>query len=65
MSHVPKLLYSRRDSGAILSLSLRSIDYLLAAGALKFRKVGAKILIPYEELVRFASASHTSLSRRA
>ena len=36
-SFVEKLLYSRRDTADALSLSIRSVDYLITAGRLPTR----------------------------
>lgn len=49
----PKLLLSRKEAAYTLSVSLRSVDYLIAEGRLKTRKIRGRILIPYDELVRF------------
>ena len=51
---VEKLLYSRRDTAEALSLSIRSIDYLITTGRLTARRVGGKILIPASAVRRFA-----------
>jgi excisionase family DNA binding protein len=55
---VEKLLYSRRDTAEALSLSIRSIDYLITAGRLPARRVGGKILIPASAVRRFAREDH-------
>lgn len=51
---VPKLLYTRRDASVALSLSMRSIDYLIESGKLASRKIGARVLVPVEEVERVA-----------
>ncbi len=53
-----KLLVSRREAAGIVSLSIRSIDYLLANKQLPFRKIGARTMIPVSELQRFARMDH-------
>ena len=53
-----KLLVSRREAAAIVSLSIRSIDYLLARKQLPFRKIGTRTMIPVSELQRFARMDH-------
>ncbi len=59
MSHpVEKLLYSRRDAAEALSLSIRSVDYLITTGRLSTRRVGGKLLIPAGTLRRFAREDH-------
>ena len=55
---VEKLLYSRRDTAEALSLSIRSIDYLITTGRLPARRVGGKILIPVSAVRRFAREDH-------
>jgi hypothetical protein len=42
----------------MLSLPIRSIDYFMAAGVFKTRRVGRKVLIAYAELVKFAARDH-------
>jgi excisionase family DNA binding protein len=54
----PKLLFTRKEAGYSLGLSLRSISTLLKNGTLKFRKVGTRTLIPHQELVRFSKTDH-------
>jgi excisionase family DNA binding protein len=53
-----KLLVGREEAAVRLSLSVRSIDYLLADGQLKFRRIGGRVLIPISELERFARMDH-------
>jgi hypothetical protein len=55
---VQKLLYSRRDAAGALSLSVRSIDYLISTGRLPTRRVGGKILVPVADVRRFAKHDH-------
>lgn len=49
------ILLSRKQAAAFLSISLRSIDYLIGQGRLKTRRVGGRVLIPRHECERFAS----------
>jgi hypothetical protein len=53
-----KLLYDRKSAAYALSISTRSLDYLIAAKKFNTRRIGKKILIPHGELVRFARADH-------
>lgn len=53
-----RLLYDKKGAAFQLSLSVRTIEYLLAQGVLQFRRVGTKVLIPHSELVKFAKADH-------
>jgi hypothetical protein len=60
----PRLLYARKEVAyqlslsirAVVSLSIRAVDYLIAAGRLKTRKIGGRILVAHDELIRFARA---------
>ncbi|MGI4854424.1 MAG: helix-turn-helix domain-containing protein [Janthinobacterium lividum] len=56
-----KLLVSRADAAAALSISLRSLAYLIAHGRLKVRKIGGRTLIAMEDLKRFANRDHKDL----
>jgi len=57
-SNIEKLLYSRQDAAVALSVSLRSIDYLISDGKLTARRIGRKTLIPVTEIRRFARGDH-------
>lgn len=54
----PRLLYDRKNAARQLSISLRSLDYLIAARKFNTRRIGKKVLIPHGELVRFARGDH-------
>jgi excisionase family DNA binding protein len=49
-----KLLLTRNEAAAVLNLSTRSIDYLLAEGRLPSRKFGKRRLIPRDAVERIA-----------
>ena len=51
----PRLLYSRREASYMRSESLRSIDYKLASGHLRFIRQGGRVKISYSELLRQAA----------
>lgn len=53
-----RLLYDRKTAAKMLSISLRSLAYLLSRGEIHFRRIGAKTLIPHSELVSFARGHH-------
>lgn len=53
-----RLLYDRKEAARQLSISVRSLDYLIAAKKLDTRRIGKKVLIPHGELVRFAKGNH-------
>jgi len=54
----PQLLYDRKGAARQLSISVRSLDYLVANRKLSTRRIGKKVLIPYGELKRFAQGNH-------
>jgi len=55
-----KLLLSREAAAAVLSISRRSLDYLIANKAISVRRIGSRVLIPVKDLQRFARAYHPS-----
>ena len=52
---LPRLLYSRKDAAHMLSESLRSIDYKLAQGTLRYIRQGGRVKITHAELLRQAA----------
>jgi hypothetical protein len=62
---VEKLLYSRKGAAEALSLSVRSVDYLITSGRLACKRVGGKILIPAGAVRRFAREDHPEHVRSA
>ncbi len=53
-----RMLYDRKTAALQLSISVRSLDYLIAGKQLATRRIGKKVLVPYRELVRYARADH-------
>ena len=53
-----KLLVSRREAAARLSISQRAVDYLIANKVLRIRRIGSRVLIPAHDLRRFANVDH-------
>lgn len=49
-----RLLYSRKDAAALLSISVRRLDYLIEQGSLKPCRIGRKVTIPAKQLADFA-----------
>jgi hypothetical protein len=60
---VAKILYSRKESAFALSISVRSLDIALAAGQMKYRRIGRRVLIAAEELSRYARRDHANLTQ--
>ncbi len=54
-----RFLVDRRRAAQYLSLSQRSLDYLVANKQLSVRRIGGRVLIPLQELKRFARADHS------
>ena len=53
-----KLLVSRDEAAQLLSISRRSLDYLVANRRLATRRIGSRVLIPMADLRRFARGDH-------
>ena len=53
-----RLLVGREDAAAMLSISPRAVDYLVASKRLQSRRIGARVLIPVSELRRFSRDDH-------
>jgi excisionase family DNA binding protein len=49
------IAFSRREAADALRVSLRTLDYLLAQGKLRCRRIGRRIVIPRVELERLLS----------
>ena len=64
MHPVEKLTVNRFEAAEMLSISLRTLDYLLACGELRARRVGRRVLIPREELQRFLRRDHELSDKR-
>jgi excisionase family DNA binding protein len=46
------LAFSRREAADALRVSLRTVDYLIAQGKLRGRRIGRRVVIPKTELER-------------
>ncbi len=53
-----RILYDRKAAALQLSISVRSLDYLIAGKRIGTRRIGKKVLIPRSELTRFARSDH-------
>jgi hypothetical protein len=54
----PRLLYDRKGAATQLSISIRSLDYLIATRKLATRRLGKKVMVSHGTLVQFARADH-------
>ncbi len=46
------LAFSRREAADALRVSLRTLDYLLAQGKLRGRRIGRRVVIPRTEILK-------------
>jgi hypothetical protein len=53
-----RLLYTRQEAARQLSISVRAVDYYIAAKELDTRRIGRRVLVTHASLVRFASGNH-------
>jgi excisionase family DNA binding protein len=53
-----RLLVGRREAAIMLSISQRSLDYLIANKQLTTRRIGTRVLIALTDLQRYARADH-------
>jgi hypothetical protein len=53
-----RLLYDRKEAARQLSVSVRSLDYIIAAKGLDTRRIGRKVLVTRASLMRYASGNH-------
>lgn len=58
-----RLLYDRKEAARQLSISVRSLDYIIAAKKLDTRRIGRKVLVTHASLVRYASGNHHTVKR--
>jgi excisionase family DNA binding protein len=55
---IEKLLVSQEEAAQLLSISKRSVEYLVASRQLSTRRIGTRALIPIEDVRRFARSDH-------
>lgn len=60
-----RLLYDRKEAARQLSISIRSLDYIIAAKELDTRRIGRKVLVTHASLVRYASGNHYTVRRES
>jgi hypothetical protein len=53
-----RLLYDRREAARQLSVSVRTIDYLISGRQLDTRRIGRKVLVTHASLVLYARGNH-------
>jgi Helix-turn-helix domain len=58
---VDKLLFSRKEAAALLSISVRRLDYLIEQSVFKPCRIGRKVTIPAKQLIKFAAGDWPQL----
>jgi excisionase family DNA binding protein len=48
------ILLSRKDAARILSVGRGKLDELISDGTIRVRRIGRRVLVPRDELQRFA-----------
>jgi hypothetical protein len=59
----PILLFSLRDSSRMLSISVRSLQTLIATKQILVRRIGRRVLIHRKELESFARRDHVTFQK--
>jgi excisionase family DNA binding protein len=54
------IFMTRDETARALRLSLRTVDSLIGHGEIAIRRIGRRVLIPTDEVKRFATALHDS-----
>jgi excisionase family DNA binding protein len=65
MQATEKVLYSKREAAHLLSISLRSLDYLIFSQQLPARRIGRRVLLHRDSIEQFARRDHTSIRQMA
>jgi hypothetical protein len=60
-----RLLYDRKEAARQLSISVRSLDYLIAGKHLETRRIGRKVLVTRASLVRYSAGNHYAITSRS
>jgi excisionase family DNA binding protein len=61
MAAAEKVLYTKREAAQLLSISLRSLDYLIVSQQLPTRRIGRRVLVHRESIEQFARMDHMSI----
>ncbi len=65
MSESNKILYTKREAAHLLSISLRSLDYLIFSQQLPARRIGRRVLLHRDSIEQFARRDHMSIRTMA
>ncbi len=58
MSVEEKILYTKREAAELLSISLRSLDYLIFNHQIPTRRIGRRVLVHRDAIEQFARRDH-------
>jgi excisionase family DNA binding protein len=61
MSATDKVLYTKREAAQLLSISVRSLDYLIVSQELPARRIGRRVLVHRDSIEQFARRDHVSI----
>ena len=61
MAATEKVLYTKREAAHLLSISLRSLDYLIFSQQLPARRIGRRVLLHRDSIEQFARRDHISI----
>lgn len=61
MPSTEKLLYTKREAAGLLSISLRSLDYLIFNRQLPARRIGRRVLVHRDAIEQFARRDHVAV----
>ena len=61
MPATDKLLYTKREAALLLSISVRSLDYLIVSQQLPTRRIGRRVLVHRDSIEQFARVDHMSI----
>jgi excisionase family DNA binding protein len=54
------ILISKKDTAVVLSVSVRTVQNLIARKQLPTRRIGRRCMVPYRAVVEFARRDHPS-----
>ena len=61
MAATEKVLYTKREAAQLLSISVRSLDYLIVSQQLPTRRIGRRVLVHRDSIEQFARTDHMSI----
>ena len=63
MSATDAILVDKKSAAALLSISPRTLEYLISRKEIRVRRIGRRCLISRREVERFANRDHLSPSQ--